>query len=85
MFDLEIMYLSIPTLLCFLVWCLIRKAQKEKKNKVVQSMIKEFKAKEKAHKKALNKKTKKQRNQKIMIWAIMNYDMGLRKEFSQKY
>ncbi len=37
-------------------------SEKEKKNKVVQSMIKDFKTKEKAHKKALNKKTKKQRN-----------------------
>ena len=36
-------------------------SEKEKKNKVVQSMIKEFEAKEKAHKKALNNKTKKQR------------------------
>lgn len=36
-------------------------SEKEKKNKVVQSMIKEFEAKEKAHKKTLNNKTKKQR------------------------
>ena len=36
-------------------------SEKEKKNKVVQSMIKDFEAKEKAHKKALNNKTKKQR------------------------
>ena len=37
-------------------------SEKEKKNKVVQSMIKEFKTKEKEHKISLNKKTKKQRN-----------------------
>ena len=37
-------------------------SEKDSKNKLVQSMIKDFETKEKEHKKCLKKKTKKQRN-----------------------